>query len=88
MALESLSYSFGSDFSLEVDSPHIAELDLSVRVEAVVTAIEGMTMIAWSSVQHVGVVRVLCKESLAEFVEVKSAIVANIVPFEEKVCLF
>jgi hypothetical protein len=48
-----LSYSFGSDFSLEVDSPHIAELDLSVRVEAVVTAIEGMTMIAWSSVQHV-----------------------------------
>ena len=53
LALETLSYGLGCNFCLKVDSPHIAELHLSVGVEAVVAAVERVAVIAWPSVQHV-----------------------------------
>jgi hypothetical protein len=48
-----LSDGFSGDLSFEVDSPHVAELNLRVRVEAVVAAVEGVAVVARPSVQHV-----------------------------------
>ena len=70
-----------------MDSPHVAELDLSVRVETVVTSIKRVTVVAWPSVQHVRVVGVLGEESLAEFVEIESSVIVCVVAFEEKISL-
>lgn len=43
--MEALSHGLSSDFNLEVNAPHVAELHLSVRVEAVVAAVEGVTVV-------------------------------------------
>lgn len=55
-ASKALSDTFSSELDLEVNAPHVTELDLSVSKEAVVTAMARLTVVGGTTVQHVCVV--------------------------------
>jgi len=87
VASESLSDGLGSDLNLEVHSPHVAELDLGVGEEAVVTSEQVVAMVRGTSVQHMSIVRILCNKGISELTKVKSVVVIYVVSSEEEINL-
>ena len=73
---------------LEVNSPHVAELNGSVGQEAVVAAVERVAIVRWASGQHTSVVAVLGKESLLKLSQTQSSVVAIIVAGDEELDFF
>jgi hypothetical protein len=87
VAVEALADGLSSDFELEVLAPHVTELDLSVGEEAIVAAVERVSVVRWATVQHVRVVRVAREESICELLEAQAVVTILVVALEEQVHL-
>jgi hypothetical protein len=87
LALETLAYCLSSNLYLEVDAPHVSELDLGVGVEAVVAAVDRVLVVGGTAVEHVRVVAISGEEGIGELVEVESEILVCVVAGDEKVNL-
>jgi hypothetical protein len=57
-----------------VDSPHVAELDGSVRVEAVIATVQWVSVVGWTALHHRCVVAVLSKEGFLELAHAQSPV--------------
>lgn len=77
-----------SNFDLEVDAPHVSELNLGVGVEAIIAAVDGVLVVGWATVQHVGVVAVGGEEGIGELIEAQTKILVSVVTGQEKINLF
>jgi hypothetical protein len=87
LALKALADGLSSNLNLKVHAPHVSELNLSVWVEAVITAIGRVLMVGGATVQHVIVVPVRWKESFGELIEAKTHVLVAVVAVDEKVDL-
>lgn len=65
-------------------TPHIAVLDLSIREEAVITSVQMVAMIRWTTFQHMGIVLIEANEGCTKLAEVESVIFIGIVALEEQ----
>lgn len=70
-----------------MDSPHVAELNLSVSKEAVITTVASVAVVRGATVQHVSVVVVLSDKCLTKFTEVQSVVSINVIALKEQVDL-
>jgi len=87
LSLESLTDGLSGDLGLEVNSPHVSELNLSVSHEAVITSVERVSVVRGTSVDHVSIVRVLGNKGIGELVESKSAVSVAVVSSHEQLNL-
>jgi hypothetical protein len=87
LALETLANGLGGNLNLEVNAPHVSELNLSVAVEAVVTAVDRVLVVGSTAVEHVRVVAISGEEGIGELVEVESQVLVGVVAGDEKVNL-
>jgi len=71
--------------SSKVSSPAGAELVSSSWSEAVITSVDGVLVVRWSSSDFTRVVIVESQESCLEFSPGESTVSAGVVPFDEKV---
>jgi hypothetical protein len=83
-----LADGLSSNFDLEVDAPHVSELNLGVGVEAIIAAVDGVLVVGWATVQHVGVVAVGGEEGIGELIEAQTKILVSVVTGQEKINLF
>ena len=84
MSGKSLANTLGSGLNFEMSAPHVAVLNLGIGEEAIITLVKVVSMIRWSSVQHVAVVRVVREEGLAELLEAQSVVLVVVVALEEE----
>lgn len=84
LALESLADGLGGGLGLEVNSPDISELDLSVRQEAIVASVKGVSVVRGASVHHMGIVSVESGEGVGELVEGESTVTVGVVAGHEE----
>jgi len=71
-----------------MDAPHVSELNLGVGVEAIIAAVDGVLVVGWATVQHVGVVAVGGEEGIGELIEAQTKILVSVVTGQEKINLF
>ena len=77
---------FGVVFDLEVDSPHVSQLDESVGEEAVLSSVEWSSVVVTSSsLEHVSVVGIEGHEGVRHLREIKSSVSVSVVSLQEKV---
>ena len=81
---QSLTHTFGRSFDLEVSAPHVAVLNLRVREEAVISLVQVVSVVRWSSVQHVAVVSVVGDKRAAELLKAQSVVLVGVVALEEE----
>lgn len=86
-ALKPLANHFSRRLNLEMNAPKVALLELSVLEEAVVTAVEGRTVVGRATSEHVGIVGVLGLECPSEFGEVETSVSTCVVSSHEELDL-
>jgi hypothetical protein len=84
VCLQALANSLCRWLNLEMHTPHIAVLDLSIREEAVITSVQMVAMIRWTTFQHMGIVLIEANEGCTKLAEVESVIFIGIVALEEQ----
>lgn len=84
MRLQALANSLCRRLHFEVYTPHIAVLDLCVREVAVITSVQVVAVIGWTTFQHMCIVLIKANKSCTKLTEVESVIFISVVALEEQ----
>lgn len=84
MEAQSLANSLSCSFNFEMNTPHIAVFNLSLREEAVITTVKMVSMIGRTTVQHVTVVIIIRQECLSKLLETNTVVLVQVVSLEEQ----
>ena len=88
LSLETLAGGLSLSLGSHVGSPDGLEVGGSASGEAVVTSIDGVTVVGATTFGHGGVVSIKGEESIGELTEVESTVTGGIVSSDEEVELF
>lgn len=79
-----MANSLSCSFNFEMNTPHIAVFNLSLREEAVVATVKVVSMIRRTTVQHMTVVVVIGQECLGKLLETNTVVLVQVVSLEEQ----